>query len=61
MTTPKNTLLKLRRELIASQKRIAKERDKLRDIIETAEQVADDCDYAVEMMNAAADKLSELQ
>ena len=43
-----------------SKTRIAKERDKLRDLIGEIEGLADNCDTAVEDLEHAADSLSEL-
>jgi len=40
--------------------RIAKERDALRELVEEANMNLGNCDAAIELMDAAADKLSEL-
>lgn len=44
----------------AAKRRIASERDKLRNLIADLDQVADDCDEAVEDLTRAADALSRL-
>ena len=47
------------RQIEASKKRIAAERDKLRKLISDAEGIAECCDDAVNSLEYAADKLSE--
>jgi predicted nucleic acid-binding Zn-ribbon protein len=61
MSKAKLSLLTLRRKISAAQKRIAKERDDLIDLIDDAQQIEQDCDEAVEYLEHAVDKLSELQ
>jgi hypothetical protein len=49
----------LQREITAAMKRIASERDKLRDLIADAEGIAECCDNAIDSLTMAADTLSE--
>lgn len=57
----KNQLNKFLKRLKASQKVIAKERDRLRDLIDEAETIEISCSEAEESINYAIDRLSELQ
>jgi hypothetical protein len=47
--------------LKAIQKEIGKQRDRLRDLVGTVEQIEQDCDEAIDDMDRAADALSRLQ
>ena len=61
MSKANNKIVQLRRAVIACQKRISKERDILRDLMDDAGQIEEDCSEAVGYLSSAADKLSELQ
>ena len=56
----KRAIRALLKNLEASKDRIAKERNKLRDLIAEYEDIEDDCSNAIDNMNAAADALSEI-
>ena len=56
----KKELAAVKRKLVAAQRRIAKERDALRDLISDAEGLADSCDRADGNLQDAIDALSEL-
>jgi DNA repair ATPase RecN len=57
----KKTYTKMVAQILKSQERIAKERDRLRDIAEEAESLREDCDMAWQDLQCAIDKLSEQQ
>lgn len=57
MSKPK-TYAGLVREIKAAKKRIAKERDTLRDLLNDAEEIVTDCDEAIASLDDAADTLS---
>jgi ABC-type transporter Mla subunit MlaD len=56
----KRTIKKLLKQAEATKARIAKERDRLRDITDELASICDDCDEAVDNMVNAADALSRL-
>ena len=53
------TLKFIRRQLEIRQRNIGKERDKLRDLISDYEELADDCDTALEHLEQAVECLSQ--
>jgi hypothetical protein len=55
----KKTAVSLTKAIEKSNARIAKERDKLRELISDAESLYDACDRAVDSLESAADALSE--
>jgi ABC-type transporter Mla subunit MlaD len=55
----KTTVASLTRQIHACEERIAKERDKLRELISNASAIADDCDDAIDDLERAADTLSK--
>ena len=54
------TKKELIKQVNASKRRIAKERDRLRELIGELESIADDCDIAVDDLTSATDALSRL-
>ncbi len=60
MGTGTKTFSQLKRAIDQQTKRIAKERDKLRELIEEAQAIAENCDNAIDNLERAADCLSEL-
>ena len=54
------TKKQLLQQVKAAKTRIAKERDKLRDLIDALSTIHDDCDEAVDDMERAADALSRV-
>ena len=55
------TMKQLERAIKAQQKMLAKTRDMLRDLEHEAAQLKDDASEAIDLLEAAADRLSELQ
>ncbi len=55
----KQTVNTLNKQIEACKKNIAKERDKLRDLISDAQTIADNCDEAIDDLERAADCLSQ--
>lgn len=55
----KMTAVQLIRQIKASQARIAKERDKLRDLVEEAQEIVDCCVEADDGLTQALDALSQ--
>lgn len=51
---------KMIKEIMKRAKTVGKERDKIRDIISEWEMLADNCDEAKELLERAADELSQL-
>lgn len=49
----------LGRAILRAKNRIAAERDKLRELLDEANSIADDCDLAVALLDDAADTLSK--
>lgn len=60
MSVKKKTVASLLVQVKASKARISKERDKLRDLIDELESIAEDCDAAIDDLERAADAMSEL-
>lgn len=60
MNVKKRTVSALKKQIEASKRRIAKERDLLRDYISEVEEIAENCDEAVDDLERAADALSDL-
>ncbi len=55
----KKTVATLQRQIEACKKRIAAERDKLRELIDETDSIAGCCDDAIESLDYAADALSQ--
>jgi hypothetical protein len=60
MIKQKPAIKALMRQIAACEKRIAAERDTLRDLESTAATLADNCQQAIDGLTQAADCLSEL-
>jgi ABC-type transporter Mla subunit MlaD len=58
-TPKKKTVASLSRQIEACKTRIAAERDKLRDLIAEADEIAENCDAAVADLDHAVDSLSQ--
>lgn len=54
----KRTVAAIQRDIERSKDKIAKERDRLRELIHEVESIADDCDEAATALETAADALS---
>lgn len=53
-------VLSLQKQLDGCGLRIAKERDRIRDLLDEYESIKDDCDEAIDDIERAVEKLSEL-